>query len=85
LGYELGCGGGLWPNRSVAHSADLLAHRSAAFQRWLEGRGCPFESGKGGHLRVRLGRRFSVLPMHGSPKEIGKGLAEKIHKDLGLQ
>jgi mRNA interferase HicA len=44
-----------------------------------------FEPGKGGHLTVRLGQRFSVLPMHGSNKEIGKGLAEKIKKDLRLK
>jgi mRNA interferase HicA len=58
---------------------------SAEFKRWLEKQGCTFEPGKGGHLKVRLGRRFSVLPMHGSNKEIGKGLAEKIKKDLGLR
>ena len=58
---------------------------SAEFKRWLEKRGCTFEPGKGGHLKVRLGRHFSVLPMHGSNKEIGKGLAEKIKKDLRLK
>jgi mRNA interferase HicA len=58
---------------------------SAEFKRWLERQGCSFESGKGGHRKVRLGRRFSVLPMHGSNKEIGKGLAEKIKKDLRLK
>ena len=44
-----------------------------------------FEPGKGGHLKVRLGHRFSVLPMHGSAEEIGKGLAARIKKDLGLK
>ena len=58
---------------------------SAEFKRWLEMRGCLFEPGKGGHLKVRRGRRFSVLPMHGSNKEIGTGLAERIKKDLGLR
>jgi mRNA interferase HicA len=58
---------------------------SAEFKRWLEKQGCTFEPGKGGHLKVRLGRRFSVLPMHGSNKEIGKGLTEKIKRDLGLR
>ena len=58
---------------------------SAEFKRWLEKQGCTFEPGKGGHLKVRLGQRFSVLPMHGSNKEIGKGLAEKIKKDLRLK
>lgn len=53
---------------------------SAEFRRWLESQGCTFESGKGGHLKVRLQGRFSVVPMHGSKKEIGKGLAEKIER-----
>ena len=58
---------------------------SAEFNRWLEKQGCTFESGKGGHLWVRLGSCFSVLPMHGAKKEIGKGLAERIKRDLGLK
>jgi predicted RNA binding protein YcfA (HicA-like mRNA interferase family) len=28
---------------------------------------------------------MSVLPMHGSAKELGTGLVKKIKKDLGLQ
>jgi mRNA interferase HicA len=63
----------------------MAAVTSAEFKRRLEKQGCTFEPGKGGHLKARLGRRFSVLPMHGSNKEIGKGLAEKIKKDLGLR
>jgi mRNA interferase HicA len=58
---------------------------AAEFKRWLEKAGCSFESGKGGHLKVRLGRKFTVLPMHGSAKEIGKGLENRIKKDLGLK
>ena len=58
---------------------------SAEFKRWLEKQGCTFEPGKGGHLKEGLGRHFSVFPMHGSNKEIGKGLTEKIKKDLGLR
>ncbi len=58
---------------------------SAEFKRWLEKQGCTFEPGKEGHLKARLGRRFSVLPMHGSNKEIGKGLTARIKKDLGLR
>ncbi|MFN0168124.1 MAG: type II toxin-antitoxin system HicA family toxin [Bryobacteraceae bacterium] len=57
---------------------------SAEFKRWLEKQGCTFEPGKGGHLKVRRGQHFTVLPMHGSKKEIGTGLARKIRKDLGL-
>jgi mRNA interferase HicA len=55
------------------------------FKRWLSKQGCTFEPGKGGHLIVRLDDKMSVLPMHGSRKEIGKGLENKIKKDLGLK
>ena len=58
---------------------------SAQFKRWLAKQGCTFEPGKGGHLIVRLAGRRSVLPMHGSGKELGTGLVEKIKKDLGLR
>jgi mRNA interferase HicA len=57
----------------------------AEFKRWLERQGCTFEPGKGGHLKVRIGRRFSVLPMHGSNKELGKRLVARVKKDLGLR
>jgi len=58
---------------------------SAEFKRWLEKQGCTFEPGKGGHLHVRLRDKRSVLPMHGSGKEIGKGLENRIKRDLGLK
>jgi len=58
---------------------------SSQFKRWLARQGCTFEPGHGGHLLVRLGERMSVLPMHGSGKELGTGLVQKIKKDLGLQ
>jgi mRNA interferase HicA len=57
---------------------------SAELKRWLEQQGCTFGPGKGSHLRVRLGSRSTVLPMHGK-KEIGKGLEQRIKKDLGLK
>jgi mRNA interferase HicA len=47
--------------------------------------GCTFASGKGGHLIVRLGNRKSVLPMHGSGKELGAGLVTAIKRQLGLK
>lgn len=58
---------------------------SGQFKRWLGKHGCTFESGKGGHLIVRRDGRMSVLPMHGSSKELGTGLVNKIKKNLGLQ
>jgi mRNA interferase HicA len=57
---------------------------SQEFKRWLQGQGCSFEPGHGGHLIVRRGARMSVLPMHGKRKELGTGLVQKIKKDLGL-
>ena len=47
--------------------------------------GCTFEPAKGGYLKVFLGKQASILPMHGSSKEIGKGLEHRIKKDLGLE
>ncbi|SPF52219.1 putative mRNA interferase HicA [Candidatus Sulfopaludibacter sp. SbA4] len=58
---------------------------STELKRWLERRGCTFEPAKGSHLRVRLGGRSSILPVHGSGKEVGKGLGRRIRKDLGLK
>lgn len=58
---------------------------SREFRRWLSRQGCVFEPGKGGHLIVRRGKVWSVLPMHGSNQELGKGLVEKIKKQLGLK
>jgi mRNA interferase HicA len=56
-------------------------------QRFLASKGCTFETHRGGsgHLTVRRGNRKSQLPMHGSRKELGKGLVNKILKDLGLK
>ena len=57
---------------------------SSQLKRWLRKQGCSFESGHGGHLIARLGKKISVLPMHGSRKDLPKGLVEGIKKDLGL-
>jgi len=57
------------------------------FKRWLKKKGCRFETQKGGsgHINVILGNRRSQLPMHGKRKELGKGLINKVKKDLGLE
>ena len=49
--------------------------------------GCTFETKKGGsgHLVVKRGSRRSELPIHGSRKELGTGLVNRILKDLGLK
>lgn len=59
---------------------------SSEFKRWLSRRGCTFENHRGGsgHLTVRRGDLVSQLPMHGSRKELGTGLVNKIKRDLGL-
>lgn len=38
------------------------------FRRWLAKQGCEFEAGKGGHIRVRLGDKRAILPMHGATR-----------------
>ncbi len=41
--------------------------------------------GGSGHVTVYRNGRKSQLPMHGKGKELGKGLVNKILKDLGLK
>jgi mRNA interferase HicA len=46
--------------------------------------GCTFESGgNGSHEIVRLGKKMSVLPRHGSSKELGTGLVQNIKEEPG--
>jgi mRNA interferase HicA len=56
-------------------------------KKLLAEKGCKFETRRGGSgdLTVTLKGRKSQLPMHGSRKELGKGLVNKILKDLGLK
>ncbi|GFO53853.1 hypothetical protein GMSM_08600 [Geomonas sp. Red276] len=56
---------------------------SKEFKRWLEKQGCSFGAAKGSHLKVYLGDRFSILPMHNA--DLKKGLVEAIKKQLGLK
>jgi mRNA interferase HicA len=65
----------------------LYFMKATELKRWLAQQGCTFETHKGGsgHLTVRRGDRKSQLPMHGSGKELGTGLVNKIKKDLGLK
>jgi mRNA interferase HicA len=58
---------------------------SNEFKRWLQKQGATFRPGSGGHFKVYLGDKVCVLPMHGNSKELGKGLVEKIKKQLGLR
>jgi mRNA interferase HicA len=54
-------------------------------QKLLASKGCTFETHRGGsgHLTVRRSDRKSQLPMHGSKKELGIGLVNKILKTSG--
>jgi mRNA interferase HicA len=56
-------------------------------KRFLAKNGCTFENHKGGsgHITVLRDSRKSQLPMHGSNKELGTRLVNKILKDLGLK
>jgi mRNA interferase HicA len=59
---------------------------AAELRRWLAKQGCTFENHKGGsgHITVIRGDKETQLPMHGSRKELGTGLVNKIKRDLGL-
>ena len=56
-------------------------------RRYLAARGCSFETHRGGsgHMTVQRGERKSQIPMHGARKDLGKGLVNKILKDLDLK
>jgi len=60
---------------------------SAEFLRWLKQQGCVIDPtrGKGGHVLVTRGDRRSIVPTHGSSKELGSGLVNRIKRDLGLR
>jgi len=65
----------------------LIFMNAKELQRLLASHGCKFETHRGGsgHITVRRGERKSQIPMHGGGKELGKGLVQKILKDLGLK
>jgi mRNA interferase HicA len=57
--------------------------KSAEFRRWLAKQGVKFGTQKGSHLKMFLNGRQSILPIHG--RDLPKGLAEDIKKQLGLK
>ena len=65
----------------------LTLMNSNQFKAWLRQQGCTFETkpGGSGHLIVRLSDRKSEIPMHGSGKELKRGLVEGVKKQLGLK
>ncbi len=60
---------------------------TAEFIKLLKKHRCKFENHRGGsgHQTVRRGDRKTVMPVHGGSKELGKGLVNKILKDLGIK
>lgn len=60
---------------------------ASELKRLLKAKGCTFENHRGGsgHLTVLYEGRKTQLPMHGSGKDLGKGLVKAILKDLGLE
>ncbi|MBF0136073.1 MAG: type II toxin-antitoxin system HicA family toxin [Magnetococcales bacterium] len=56
---------------------------SNEFKRWLAQQGATFVPGKGGHVRIFLNGRVSVLPMHSG--DLKKGTVAGIKKQLGLK
>ena len=57
--------------------------KAREFKKWLQSQGATFKPGKGGHLKVYLNGRHSVLPMHSG--DLKTGLLEAIKKQLGLK
>lgn len=59
---------------------------SHELKRWLAKQGCTFAQsrGKGGHIIVRLGDRWTTLPTHGKQRELPKRTVHAIKKQLGL-
>lgn len=59
----------------------------AELRKLLRKHGCKFENHRGGsgHQTVRRGKFKSVIPSHGSSRELGTGLVNKILKDLGIK
>jgi mRNA interferase HicA len=53
------------------------------FKKWLASQGATFAPGKGGHMKVLLNGRCSVLPM--SSGELKRGTTEAILKQLGIK
>ena len=56
---------------------------SRQFKKWLAAQGATFEPGKGGHLKVTLHGKRSVLPMGSG--DLKRFTMEGIKKQLGLK
>ena len=56
----------------------------AEFKRWLERHGASVELAKGGPMRVFLGDRRAILPMHDSRKEMKRGTVPAMKKQRSV-
>lgn len=63
--------------------ASLWSVNSKQFKKWLTERGCTFQPGKGGHLKIFLDGKKSVLPMGSG--DLKKGTMAGIKNQLGLK
>lgn len=63
----------------------VYLHEERGIQAVAGKAGATFEPAKGGHLKVTLNGRQSILPMHGSRHELKRGTVEAIKKQLGLK
>jgi len=60
---------------------------AAELKKLLKKHGRRFENHRGGsgHQTIYRGNKRTVIPIHGSSKELGKGLVNKILKDLEIK
>ncbi len=56
---------------------------SKQFKKWLAAQGATFLPGKGGHLKVMLNGKTSILPMGSG--DMNRFTMEAIKKQLGLK
>lgn len=56
---------------------------SQEFKRWLTKQGVTFGPAKGSHIKLYLGNKQTVMPMHHT--DLKTGTVEGIKKQLGLK
>ena len=56
---------------------------SQEFKRWLTKQGVTFGPAKGSHIKLYLGDKRSVMPMHNA--NLKTGTVEGLKKQLGLK
>ena len=55
---------------------------SQELKRWLTKQGCAFGIQNGSHLKVFLGKRETILPMHGGKRDLASGTVKAIGAGL---